>query len=568
MSFKRKRDEESAGVAPVSQPPSALRMEDTAFPRGGASTVLTPLEIKQATNEATRDLFTVRFYWASESNAANGKKKSKKQHRNKVHQKSEAGSDKAGEKHKIKVESLSFGKLTAGSVVLGQVVQINTLDIALSLPNNLLGYVPITNISAKLSERISKAEDDDESGSEDEDNEDSDLPQLSQLFKVGQWLRALVVENEKVNNKKRIELSIDPLQVNEEIETDDLVAGIAVQGSVQSVEDHGIIVDIGRDDVSGFLSNKELSHAGIEASSLGVGQVLLLTILSKSANGRTVTLTASATAKKMTIVKAVTLNKSLLAGTLVEVLITDIRSNGLVGKVFGSIDATIDIVHSGIYDRAVLEQNFKEGKVVKGRVIYSPPAAVSESDDENSTKVFVSLLETTIELKVAEDGDALPIGQILEAKVKIVDANGLYVDIGTKSLGFVHVSRVADKRIEDLSIEEAYSVGTTHPARILNYNYADNLYIVSTEKSVIEQKYLRVEDVSVGEKVTGTVDRILPKGGVLIKLWEGFSGIANDIHLSDIKLAHPEKKFKPGMKVTARVSSIICFKVDCGYLRY
>jgi hypothetical protein len=56
MTIKRKRDE---GQTTAIQP-SVMQMEDAAFPRGGGSSVLTPLEIKQATNEAARDaLFAV-----------------------------------------------------------------------------------------------------------------------------------------------------------------------------------------------------------------------------------------------------------------------------------------------------------------------------------------------------------------------------------------------------------------------------------------------------------------------------------------------------------------------------
>ena len=41
-------------------------------------------------------------------------------------------------------------------MILGQVSSINAHDIALSLPNNLTGYVPLTSISKGLEDRLEK----------------------------------------------------------------------------------------------------------------------------------------------------------------------------------------------------------------------------------------------------------------------------------------------------------------------------------------------------------------------------------------------------------------------------
>jgi rRNA biogenesis protein RRP5 len=424
---------------------------------------------------------------------------------------------------------------------LGQISAISSLDLTLSLPNNLSGYVPVTNVSTKLSSIIEQ-----DSDREDSSDESDDAPSLDELFSIGQWLRAVVVENENSNGKRRIELTIDPSRVNETVDQDDIVPGMSVQGCIQSVEDHGVIIDIGNPDLSGFISNKELTFANIEPQSLKPGQVLLLSVLSKSTNGRTVTLTASAEAKKLPIMKSLTSTRSLVAGTMVEALVTEIQRNGIVCSLFGYVDATIDLVHAGVLDRNELAKKFKDGSKIKARVIFS---ALNDAN-----KLSLSVLNTVIGMTKSEDVDAFAVGQTVDAKVKYVDSVfGLYIDIGVKSLGFVHISRVSDDHIDDLETQKTYSPGSTHTARILGYSYADNLYILSMEKKVLEQKYLRVEDVPVGEVITGSVDKILPKGSILVKLWEGFSGIVSETHLSDVKLANPERKYKPGQKVTARV---------------
>jgi rRNA biogenesis protein RRP5 len=138
---------------------------------------------------------------------------------------------------------------------------------------------------------------------------------------------------------------------------------------------------------------------------------------------------------------------------------------------------------------------------------------------------------------------------------------GLFVDIGVKGVpGFVHISRVKDGKIETLSESTgAYKAGSTHRGRIIGYNSVDGVYLVSFEPSVLEQPFLRIEDLKIGEVVKGKVEKIIVNasgvGGVLVNLAEGISGLVPESHLADVQLLHPEKKFKEGLVVTARVLS-------------
>ena len=58
---------------------------------------------------------------------------------------------------------------------------------------------------------------------------------------------------------------------------------------MQSVEDHGYILDIGVSGISGFLSFKE-AHKG-EGSRLQVGALIDVSVIKMSSNGRICTLT-------------------------------------------------------------------------------------------------------------------------------------------------------------------------------------------------------------------------------------------------------------------------------------
>ena len=75
-------------------------------------------------------------------------------------------------------------------MILGQVSSITSHDIAISLPNNLVGFVPLTSVSKVLDDKIEKLlneqEDDD---NEEEDTFDDEIFDLKEHFYIGQYLR-------------------------------------------------------------------------------------------------------------------------------------------------------------------------------------------------------------------------------------------------------------------------------------------------------------------------------------------------------------------------------------------
>lgn len=70
--------------------------------------------------------------------------------------------------------------------------------------------------------------------------------------------------------------------------------------------------------------------------------------------------------------------------------------------------------------------------------------------------------------------------------------------------------------------------------------------------SVLEQKWLRVSDVNVGEIVKGTIMNLTDRG-----MFVSISGTVHAVvwpnHYADIRLKHPEKKFKVGKPIKCRV---------------
>lgn len=436
----------------------------------------------------------------------------------------------------------------------------------------------MTSISHRITQRIedvAAAENDDNDG---EDQNSSKDVELGELFSVGQYLRAYVVstsdDSSSTSNgkpKRRIELSLRPQQANNMLTPQNIIINSTIMASVASVEDHGLVMDLGLQgsDLRGFLSSKEVGH-GIELSDIQEGRVFLCMVTGLNSSGKIIKLSADTqkigNLKKPNYLTEAPTVDAFLPGTAVEILVADITTRGIIGKVMGMVDVTADIMHSGAGASGKdLEKKYKIGSKIKGRVICTFPAA-------DPPKLGVSLLDHVMSLapqQTIKNGekkyplDVLALSIIVEeVTIRKVEADvGLFVDVGVKGVsGFVHISRVKDGKIETLSETTGpYKIGSIHRGRLIGYNSLDGVYLVSLEPSILEQPFLRIEDLTIGEVVKGKVEKIVINasgiGGILVNLAEGISGLVPVTHMSDVQLQHPEKKFKEGMTVTARVLS-------------
>lgn len=98
-------------------------------------------------------------------------------------------------------------------------------------------------------------------------------------------------------------------------------------------------------------------------------------------------------------------------------------------------------------------------------------------------------------------------------------------------------------------IRDAYKPDVEYPCRVLSYEPLDQVYICSTQKSILNQKYMTVKDFKFGEVVKVKVVRIHPDGALKV-MCERFVGFVLNNHVYD----PPMKKMpKLGSEVVARV---------------
>lgn len=439
----------------------------------------------------------------------------------------------------------------------------------MALPNNLTGYITLTSISDKFTEVV-EAIAQDEASDEKDDIEQLDL---QSLFYIGQYLRAYVISTTDEMpsgrmGRRHIELSIDPHRVNSGLHKADLVVNSIIQASVSSVEDHGLIMNLGLDDtgIRGFISSRELGYH-MSLSNVQDGRVFLCLITGLSSNGNIIKLSANSlkagNIKKGHFLTDAPSVDSFIPGTAIEVLVSEVTGFGIAGKVMGMLDVTADLIHSGAAtSEKELEKRYKPGSKITARVTCTFPTA-------DQKKIGVSMLDHVVSFTSVSAPEnlsptaILPISTILEDTrvVKVVNGVGLFVDVGVKGVrGFVHISKISDEKIETLSESTGrYKLDSVHKSRIIGYNPMDGLFIVSLEPKVINQQFIRLEDVQVGQTLAGTVEKLIVDEsgltGIIINIADGISGLVPKIHFADIPLQYPERKFTVGSAVKARVLS-------------
>jgi rRNA biogenesis protein RRP5 len=427
-------------------------------------------------------------------------------------------------------------------------------------------------VSSQLTERLQNAaEEEEEEESDDEASSPDKDVDLSSIFTVGQYVRVYVVstmdEAATGKAKRKIELSLRPTEANTGLGQDDLVSNSTVMAAIVSVEERGCVMDIGIPETRAFLPKSEIDKA-ISEDRIQPGAVFLCTVTGKGSNGKVAQL--SLLQKRLGNIKdipseATTIN-TYLPGTAADVLVTNTDRRGLAGKVMGHLDVTADLFHSGVGPDGVdLESTYKIGSRVKARVICTFPSA-------KEPKLGISLLPhlTSMSRKLSGEkrGAKLPTdvvaisSLVTKCTVRHVETEiGLFVDLNVAGLsGFVHISRVKDGKVDALYESSGpYKVGSVHQGRVIGYNEVDGVFQLSFQKSVLEQQYIRHEDVPIGAIVTCDVEKVVINeegvAGIILKIAEGITGYVAERHLSDVRLQHPEKKFREGLKVKARVLS-------------
>ncbi|RMX67697.1 hypothetical protein DD238_001480 [Peronospora effusa] len=458
-----------------------------------------------------------------------------------------------------KASLLSFKTVRKGMLLLGCVRQITDgQDLMISLPNKLNGTVTLSECSDEFYELMQSHKQ-----QKIQQNEDQELPQLSSIFQIGQFVSCVVLATSKADKRKQIQLSLRTSLIHAELGLSSLVKGASLHATVSSVEDHGAIVNVGIRGVHAFVPRKEL------VTSVLKGQHLFVSVLSMNTH----TNTATVTTDRSQVVKAVTRGdsftlKQLVPGMLLNVRVEEVLENGLSVAFLTFFTATVEQNHMSLPCERGWEESYHKGMKARARIM---------TIDYVAKQITLSMAPHVVHLQVPEA--PFSVGDIVEeATIERIDAGvGMLLSLKSKdedvkmedasekkesttntkwkafAPGYVHISNVSDKRIDKL--EKKFTVGSNIKCRVLGFSPFDAVVNVTCKEHSISQTVLRHKDLKPGAKVSGKILSIEP-WGILMEISEGVRGLVTPQHMTAFllnKKTNKNDKYKVGKTVSARV---------------
>ncbi|XP_068178536.1 protein RRP5 homolog isoform X2 [Antennarius striatus] len=437
------------------------------------------------------------------------------------------------------VQILHIKDVREGMLMLGCVKEVADFEVTVSLPCGLLGFLNIKNIcdsyAKLLTEQLELAD-------------TEEICSLPHLFYPGMLLRCVITKlNIARGGSLSIRLSIDPKLVNKSLTSNSLKAGMVLSGCVDSVEDHGYIVDLGITGTKAFLPKKAPKDKHNNLEELKVGQYLTPRVEEVKNDGRVVRLSSS----PPTFAQACAASEqgwnlsNLLPGLLVKATIKKVTKHGLILGFLSCFNGQVDFLHM----EPGQTSSYAEGTEVHACVLYVEPS---------NRLVALSLRSYLVHPGAVVDpcpagGDR--IGVVVEhCKITAMHhMSGAMLELPDETKAFVHRNHL--KELHQQTNENRMMAKPEHTCRILDFSPMDQIHFVSLRKSMIDKPFFRYHDLQAGQLVEGTVS-VLLNHGMIVHVSDHIKGLVPRTHLSDIVLKNPEKKYVEGMKVKCRVLSV------------
>ncbi|XP_034352866.1 protein RRP5 homolog [Arvicanthis niloticus] len=445
---------------------------------------------------------------------------------------------KSSKSIKEKFEILSLESLCEGMRILGCVKEVNELELVVSLPNGLQGFVQVTEVcdayTQKLNEQVAQEE------------PLEDLLRLPELFSPGMLVRCVVSSLDVTESgKKSVKLSVNPKRVNKVLSAEALRPGMLLTGTVSSLEDHGYLVDIGVGGTRAFLSlqkAQEYIRQKNKGAKFKVGQYLTCLIEEVKSNGGVVGLSvehSDVSSAFATEEQSWNLN-TLLPGLVVRAQVQKVTQFGLQLNFLTFFTGLVDFMHlepkkMGSYSSKQTVKACILSVHPRTRVVRLSLRPIFLHPGRPLTRISYQQLGAVLD-NVPVQGFFKKAGAIFRLKDGV--------------LAYARLSHLSDSK--KAFNAEAFKPGSTHKCRIIDYSQMDELALLSLRKSIIAAPFLRYHDIKIGAVLKGKVLAIKPFG-ILVKVGEQIKGLVPSMHLADIMIKNPEKKYNTGDEVKCRV---------------
>ncbi|XP_064095181.1 protein RRP5 homolog [Macrobrachium nipponense] len=481
-----------------------------------------------------RDLFTVK--------RNKSPKKSEKRKKEPDEDHSEIKKLKLSDEVPVYLEPLTYQNLPPGLVTIGCISNVTKYDLSVSLPFMIYGRVPITRISHAYTSLLKKVtESDNVVGDQDE------VFSLESLFKKGQYVVTKVESVEKAEHMHKVNLCLIPQEVNFGVAASRLRKGVLLQCVVASIEDNGYAMETGISNVKvAFLNRAHAEGAGI----VGVGSVVwcIITKVKTTEEGNTVHLKLSAIPNEVNEASCdVTYTDDLsllLPGTAISTTVTMVKKH-YMRLLLAESDGIVDPHHL----QSPLDQldSYEVGQKVKVRVMYITPLS--------------RVVHLTLQSKIfteKSNGELLHgfnIGDKKKGQVIEIQRKGIFFKIGN-CCAFCLRKNLNDKvtSIEQDTLD--FPIGSEHDLCVTSYHYMDKVFVVSPQKSLLEQQFVGLYGVKEGQVLKVTIKSYQPDKAI-VSVGKNVDGEIPFLHLTDMAVEHPEKKYAVGSLITARVLEVV-----------
>ena len=480
--------------------------------------------------------------------------------------------------------------LHIGQLLLGSIRSIADVELAIALPDGLIGYCVMREVSDTLASMVDTyiQQSDDIS-----DEQRIKLPTLNSIFKVGQLVQCIVLRNNDTTNTtttndakhERITLSMRSSLVNKQLNLQSLTIDDLIYGEVEKVETKGYIIGFhssSQQQINGFLSFKYVdSESGSEEKKLEDESITdrlpvgtPLTCVIKDTSHPTVwqldaqhkSLTSTELHENTDNRKDPLTLQNLQPGMLLKCKIHKVTGNSsLVVSLFDDMFyGMIDYLHCKFqYNEKEHQYTAVEHKIgdkLKARII---------SIDYTTKRIYLSLMT-----HIVNNFSGLPLtdphhskvvrnGAVLEnCTILHIDSNtGLYLTYTDTTTKQQYLAYCTHKRLADTpsteSLHQQYKIQQTiEKCRILTSNYLDGLLQVSMQQSIIDAPILSINDLEVGQPIEVTIKSFTEDGGLNVALTPSIHTTIVAHHNADIALKEPQRRYKVDEKLQCRVLTV------------
>ncbi|MCS6873155.1 MAG: 30S ribosomal protein S1 [Pyrinomonadaceae bacterium] len=317
--------------------------------------------------------------------------------------------------------------------------------------------------------------------------------------------------------------------------------GYVVEGTVKSIVDYGVFVDIGG--VDGLLHLSEISWEKIEDPSkiFKVGdriQVKILKINRKKKDK------ISLGYKQLLPDPWDIVPETYLVGSVVKGKVTSITNYGAFVQLEPGVEGLVHVSEMTWSNRKKHPKNIVSlGQEVEVQVIGLDP---KEKRISLSMKNLIPDPWNTVE-------ERYPVGSTVSAVVRKLTEFGAFVEVDDAIEGLVHISEISWKKIKHP--KEVLKRKQRIEAQVLRIDHEKKRLSLSIKALQPSAWELFVKDHYVGDVVKGKITRFA-NFGVFVELAEDLEGLCHISELSEEKVDSPEKVVKIGDELDFKILQI------------